>query len=150
VQRSGPSSATLLFVPMIDIIDCAGALVYDQDRRLLLVLRGREPAKGTWSLPGGRCEAGEDGARAAVREVREETGLDVVPLRLVGTVERAAAPGHRYRIEDWECAVRGGVLAAGDDADDVCWADAQLFATLPLSPGLSQALSRWRALPGPR
>lgn len=132
-------------------IPCAGALIYDDARRLLLVLRAREPAKDTWSLPGGRCEAGESSAATVVREVWEETGLDVVAVRLVGAVERdagPASPGRRYRIEDWECAVRGGHLAAGDDAADVCWADAATLGRLPLSPGLLDTLAAWHALPG--
>lgn len=131
-------------------IPCAGALVYDDARRLLLVLRAREPAKGTWSLPGGRCEQGEDSAAAAVREVREETGLDVVPVRLVGAVVRdagSASPGGSYLIEDWECEVRSGVLTAGDDAADACWADAVTLARLPLAPGLHETLTAWSAMP---
>src|SRR2546430_16924216 len=59
-------------------VPCAGAVVKDQAGRLLLVRRGREPGRGRWSLPGGRVEPGETAAEAAVREVREETGLDVV------------------------------------------------------------------------
>ncbi len=129
------------------VIPCAAALVYDDRHRLLLVLRGREPARGTWSLPGGRCEDGEDGAAAAVREAREETGLKVAAVRLVGTVDREAPDGGSYRIEDWECALTGGELAAGDDADDVRWVDAATLDRLTLAPGLRRALTEWDALP---
>jgi ADP-ribose pyrophosphatase YjhB (NUDIX family) len=123
-------------------------VVHDDRGRLLLVLRGREPARGTWSLPGGRCEDGEDGAAAAVREVREETGLEVTAVRLVGTVERDAPGGRVYRIEDWECTLTGGVLAPADDAEDVRWVDADEFDRLPLAPLLREALTQWDALPG--
>ena len=51
--------------------------MHDDAGRLLLIRRGREPGRGQWSLPGGRCEAGEDAATAAVREAYEETGLIV-------------------------------------------------------------------------
>src|SRR5262245_49581335 len=53
-------------------VPCAGAVVLDSAGRLLLVRRAREPGRGRWSLPGGRVEAGETAAAAAVREVREE------------------------------------------------------------------------------
>ncbi len=68
-------------------IECAGAIVFDGRGRLLLIQRGHEPSKGRWSLPGGRIEVGESAEEAAVREVREETGLDVRIKQLAGEVE---------------------------------------------------------------
>ena len=64
-------------------VPCVGAVVV-HDGQLLLVRRGQEPGKGLWSVPGGRVEAGESLAEACVREVREETGLDVVAGEVVG------------------------------------------------------------------
>lgn len=120
----------------------------DEAGRLLLVRRGRPPAQGRWSLPGGRVEPGETAAEAAAREVREETGLDVVATRLVGTVERPGLAGSTYLIDDFACAVRGGALRPGDDADDVRWVTAADLAALPLSDGLLEALTGWQVLPG--
>jgi ADP-ribose pyrophosphatase YjhB (NUDIX family) len=74
-------------------VPCVGALVYDDAGRILLVRRANPPAQGLWSVPGGRVEAGEDGPRAVVREVAEETGLVVVAGRLVGSVLRDAPDG---------------------------------------------------------
>jgi ADP-ribose pyrophosphatase YjhB (NUDIX family) len=77
----------------IDRVPCVGGVITDDDGRLLLVQRARPPAAGTWSLPGGRVERGEDDAAAVIREVREETGLDVAAGELVGTVERDTVAG---------------------------------------------------------
>src|SRR6187200_2672799 len=57
-------------------IRCVGGIVR-YDGRLLLVRRGREPARGTWSVPGGHVEPGESDLEATAREVLEETGLVV-------------------------------------------------------------------------
>ena len=56
---------------------CVGAIAVEGGR-LLLIRRGRGPAQGRWSVPGGRLERGETLAEAVVREVAEETGLEAV------------------------------------------------------------------------
>ncbi|HEY7101597.1 MAG TPA: NUDIX domain-containing protein [Mycobacteriales bacterium] len=126
---------------------CAGAIVLDAAGRLLLIRRGREPGRGLWSLPGGRCEPGEDAAAAAVRETYEETGLEVTADRLVGRVERPGPAGVTYVIDDLACTVAGGTLRAGDDADDACWVGAAELAALPVTDGLLDALTTWGVLP---
>src|SRR3954470_12515482 len=92
-----------------------GALVFDVRRRLLLVLRTKPPGQGTWSLPGGRVEPGEDAAAAVVREVAEETGLLVEAQRLGDVIELPAPGGGIYSITDLVCRPVGGTLVAGDD-----------------------------------
>ena len=128
---------------MTALVPCAGAIVRDGDGRLLLIRRGQEPGRGLWSLPGGRCEPGEDAAAAAVRETYEETGLVVT----AGRVERPGPGGVTYVIDDLACTVTGGTLRAGDDADEARWVDAGELATLPVTDGLLAALTRWNALP---
>jgi 8-oxo-dGTP diphosphatase len=107
-----------------------GAVVVDQDR-VLLVQRGHEPLKGKWSLPGGKLELGESLTQAVVREVQEETGLDVEAIELVELIDRihteSGPSGDRVRyhyvIADYLCRVVGGQLQAGSDAAAVRWVE---------------------------
>jgi 8-oxo-dGTP diphosphatase len=128
-------------------IPCAGAIVHDGTGRLLLVRRANPPGQGTWSLPGGRVEAGEDAATAAVREVAEETGLTVRAGAVVGVVQRDAPGGGVFVITDLVCTVSDGTVRAGDDASDVGWFDAAGLAALTMAPGLIQALAAWGLMP---
>ena len=123
-------------------VPCVGGLAYDDEGRLLLVQRANDPGRGLWSVPGGRVEPGEDDAAALVREMREETGLQVVPGALVGRVRRGP-----FAIADYRCAVVGGPLRAGDDALDARFVDRAAMSALPLVDGLLDTLAEWDALP---
>jgi len=125
-----------------DAIACVGGLAYDDAGRLLVVQRANEPGRGLWSVPGGRVETGEDDAAALVREMLEETGLQVAPDALVGRVRRG-----RFVIADYRCTVVAGSLRAGDDALDARFVDRAAMAALPLVDGLLDALTEWDALP---
>ncbi|GGM42501.1 NUDIX hydrolase [Longimycelium tulufanense] len=135
------------------IIRCVGAVVFDPAGRLLLVLRGREPGRGLWSLPGGRVEPGESDAAAVAREVHEETGLTVTVGAPLGSVRRPAPTG-TYLIVDYRAEVTGGALRPGDDADEVRWADHVIFDALDqgdlLTEGLGETLRAWGCTPHPR
>ena len=126
-------------------IPCVGAIII-AGGRILLIRRGHEPEAGRWSLPGGRIEAGETDQQALVREVREETGLDVVPGPLIGAVDRPRPGGPVLVIRDYAATVAGGALAAGDDADDARWFGARDLVGLSLSTGLEEALNEWGVL----
>ena len=121
---------------------CVGAIAHDSRGRLLVIQRGHDPGRGLWSLPGGRVEPGETDAQALVREMREETGLEVRPIRLAGTVVRG-----RYEIHDYICEVTEGDLRPGDDAADARWVDAAALDALALTAGLAETLRDWDSLP---
>jgi len=103
-----------------------GAVIV-QERRVLLVQRGREPLKGHWSIPGGLIEVGESLQNGVIREVREETGLVVEPIELIELLDRIHRDGDRVRyhyvIADYLCRVTGGALQAASDADAVRWVE---------------------------
>ena len=129
-------------------IPCVGAIVFDEHGRLLLIRRAHAPAEGLWSIPGGRVEPGEDAVAATVREVREETGLDVRVVREVGSVVRELPDGDRYVIRDFlaECAP-AVAPRAGDDASDAAFVHPVDLGRYALSPGLLEALVGWGLLP---
>ena len=120
-----------------------GGIIRDETGRLLLIKRGHDPEAGRWSLPGGRVEPGETDAEALIRELREETGLAVLPGPLVGAVTRPGRGEAVLDIRDYSGTVTGGRLAAGDDAADVRWVSPGDVPGLPLTTGLAETLSSW-------
>ena len=128
------------------VIGCVGAVIKDGQGRLLLIKRGHAPGAGLWSLPGGRIEPGETDAEALVREMREETGLEIEAGQLIGTARRPAQDGSVFDIRDYAATVIGGTLRPGDDAADARWVDASELAALPLTGGLAETLTGWGVL----
>ena len=83
-----------------------------------VLLAVRSELRG-WELPGGTAEPGESGAQAAAREVREETGIEVDPPRLVAEFERTGFRPHTARI--YRARPNGGVLRPSDETPRVGW-----------------------------
>ena len=107
-------------VPRVAVGGVVLAYVGDADRSVLLVLRGRPPNAGGWSLPGGRVELGETLHAALAREILEETALVVRVAGLVEVIELIEGDFH-YVILDYACEVMSGSLRAGSDAIDAAW-----------------------------
>lgn len=124
------------------------ALIRDERGRLLLV---RQRDGGVWSTPGGAIEPDESPADAVVREAWEETGLRVVPVRLVDAhggpecvVRYENGDETQYVMVIYECEVRGGALRAdGLETTDLRFVDEPTARDLPLATWLVPVLRRF-------
>lgn len=102
-----------------------GAIILDGDK-ILLEKRKNDPSKGKWTVPGGLVELGETVEQAVVREVNEETRLEVYDPRLVDVVnyislDEKSAVEYHFVIIDYLVTVRGGKPKAASDAADLKW-----------------------------
>lgn len=118
--------------------------------RVLLVRRALPPYASVWSFPGGVVEVGERLDEAAVREIREETGLDVAIGEAIDRAEviRHDADGRverHYVIIVFAGRFISGDLQAGDDADAVRWVDMSELGDYELTPDTARILKN-----GPR
>lgn len=121
-----------------------GALIFDQGR-VLLVERGRAPLIGEWSLPGGGVESGERLEDAIVREVFEETGLEVSVTSLALVFERIMPDPegqceYHYVLIDFYCSIQSGDLRPGDDSRSVAWFDLSSLDTLVVTAGTREVI----------
>jgi ADP-ribose pyrophosphatase YjhB (NUDIX family) len=103
-----------------------------RDNAVLMIRRGRPPAQGAWSLPGGAQKLGETAEQAARRELMEETGLSVGTLHVAGFVDSIHADPdgairYHYTILDFCAHYAGGETRAGGDAADIAWVTSDQF-----------------------
>ena len=116
---------------------CVGAVIIE-NARVLLVKRAHPPLKAQWSIPGGVLEVGEMVREAAIREVREETGLIVEAGDLLGVYDRVLRNAeqrvqYHYVLIDFLCRPAGGELQAADDATEVRWYTCEELPVLRLA-----------------
>jgi 8-oxo-dGTP diphosphatase len=95
-------------------VGSAALVVNEIDGSVLLGQRGKEPNYGKWVMPGGKIEWGESIEDAAIREVKEETGLEVEVVERLGIFEILEPPTHSVFVLSL-ARVQGGVLQAGSD-----------------------------------
>src|SRR5260221_7462907 len=116
--------------------------------KILLVRRARSPARGFYSLPGGRVEFGESLHTALHREVDEETGLKIEILGLAGWREvlPAAGGGGHYLIMSFAARWTAGEPVLNDEHDDFKWLDPGALGDLEVTGGLEEVIAAARRL----
>jgi 8-oxo-dGTP diphosphatase len=113
------------------VVGIGGVVI--EDGRALLIRRASEPLRGHWSIPGGTLELGESLQAGVIRELQEETGLEVRIVDQIEVFDRifpadpavqdaTARPRFHYVIIDYLCERISGVPRAGGDATDVALA----------------------------
>lgn len=131
------------------VVPSTTAVVTDEDGRILLVNR---VDNGLWALPGGGMELGESIEDCAIREVREETGLDVEITGLIGVYTN---PRHVIEYSDGEVrqqfslcyATRllGGTLAHDDESTDLQWVHLTDIPALNMHPSMRLRIDHYLA-----
>lgn len=120
-----------------------GAIILENDN-VLIVRRGQPPKMGAWSIPGGGVDLGEDLEQACMREVKEETGLDVEILsegRVLNRVTRDewGRVQFHYVLIDYVCRPTGGLLQAASDISEAKWVPLSDVSTLrPMTSGTAE------------
>jgi len=123
-----------------------GTIVADEDGRVVLVRRAIEPGYGLWVFPGGYVDRGEEVTAAAIREAKEESGLDI---RLDSLVNIYSYPGRPLVVIVYAATRTGGELRVDDESLEARWfAPAEIpwqqLAFQSTREGLSQYLEGFR------
>lgn len=121
--------------PRHPLVGVGGVVVWKG--RALLVRRANPPLQGRWSIPGGTVELGETLHHALVREMKEETGLEVEPLEVLTVFDRIERDGqevaHHHVIVDYRCRRVSGEVRAASDALEAGWASPDELARYDLT-----------------
>jgi mutator protein MutT len=123
-----------------------GAIII-QSGKILLAKRGSEPGKGQWSVPGGLVELGEELEKAVVREVKEETNLEVEVVRLIDAVDNIIRDLNgklqfHFVILDYLTNLKGGTLQSSSDVLDARWVRIEEAEDYDLTRTLREFLRR--------
>jgi len=126
----------------IDPKVAVGVLI-EAGRRLLLVRRSQDPQQGSWSIPAGFMDGGEDPMRAAQREALEETGLEVEITGLQDIYPAGADGGGADMLIVYRARVTGGELRPGDDASEAGYFAAEALPELAFV-STQAIIARWQ------
>ncbi len=127
----------------------AGIFRNDQ---VLLIRRGREPARGLWTFPGGRVEFGETLEQAVTREISEETSLSIEVVSLAGWREMVpppeqAARGH-FVVMSFAARWTGGEVVLNEELEEFAWIDPGDVTRYPRTEGLEIIMASARRIIG--
>lgn len=122
------------------------AVIFD-DSSVLLAKRLNPPGEGNWALPGGVVELGESVRETVVREVKEECGIEVKPVKLLTVFDSIIRNGERrvkfhYILFEFLCSVAGGTLNPATDALEAKWVPLDKLEELPISQGMIRFIKR--------
>jgi ADP-ribose pyrophosphatase len=118
-------------------IPSVGVIVFKSDE-VLLVMRGQEPSKGKWSIPGGVVELGEPIREAARREVLEECGVEVKVGDVVDVLDsilrdEEGRVQYHYVLVDLVASYVKGELGVGSDIEDARWVREEQVASFDMT-----------------
>lgn len=133
------------------VIAAASIALFNARNQVLLIQRALPPAKGLWTLPGGRIEPGETVEMAALRELREETGLSAEPAGIAGMTEviRRDSGGDvstHFIITTLAARNPVGEAVCSDEIQAMLWVDLDEAAGLDTTEGLLSILARAQAV----
>lgn len=123
-----------------------GGIVFQGDQ-VLLIKRGEEPSLGQWSIPGGVVQVGETLEEAVIREIREETHLEVEVLALTKILDRIfrdpdGRVTYHYVLADFLCRLRAGELKSDSDAREARFVALQDLPSYQMAPPTLEVIHR--------
>lgn len=121
----------------------AGAVI-EKDGKLLLVKRGNEPFKDYWTLPGGHIDFGETAKEAVVREVKEETGLDLKPIFLAYRDEIYPDINWHGEVLVFYGEAEGREEIDGKEIIDIKWFDIDVAVNMKLAFGHEKTIELYK------
>ena len=107
--------------PPTEVVQAAGGLVVRRQGGLLEIVVVHRPLHQDWSFPKGKLEPGETFELAALREVREETGMACRLLRFLGHTEYVDRKGRPKAVAYWVMAAEGGFFTPNSEVDELRW-----------------------------
>lgn len=112
------------------------AIIYNKDKKFLVLLRGKtaptNPFK--WDLPGGDVDWGEDPQQSMLREIKEETGLEVSDLTLLDVTARVTEDGYHWFTICYTAHAKSDYVKISWEHDEYKWVDKNEFSKLPSTP----------------
>ncbi|MBS7620109.1 NUDIX hydrolase [Candidatus Bathyarchaeota archaeon] len=131
--------------PSLPIPGVAAIIV--REEAILLVKREHEPSKGVWGLPGGVVELGETIEEAVCREVKEETGIEIQPIKLLKvldsiTRDESGKIRFHYVLFEFLCKFLGGELKACTDAQEAMWVSLDNLDSISIMPWTRRFIDR--------
>lgn len=117
-----------------------------RDGKLLIVRRAMPPVQNVFTLPGGAVETGETLTQAVVREIKEETALDIEPVELAGFREvilrdKDGRIERHFVVLCFAARYRAGSATPNEELAELRWIDPAEVSRLRTTPGLAEIIA---------